>query len=156
MHFIPSMVRIPRTGLQKCKNTWRYNRNQLAECGIRYRMKTNKSPEMIDRLKRYVIHADSLAEVDADKINALVDRDAFACVRGLFSAEEIQQASLSARAGFSADRDNPAIGERPESVMSNYQKIAIGGAGNHCVAISLRVCCCSARAHRGKSRNLDL
>ena len=94
-------------------------------------MKTSKSPEMIERLKRNVIHAESLEQVDAAKINDLVDKDAFACVRGLFSAQEIKQAADSARAGFSAERDNPAIGERPGSVMSNYQKIAIGGAGNH-------------------------
>lgn len=91
---------------------------------------TNRA-DMIQRLKRNIVDVDGLEQLDPAEINALVDRDAFACVRGLFSREEIDLALKNAREGFSAERDNPAIGEKPGVVMSNYQKIAIGGAGNH-------------------------
>lgn len=70
-------------------------------------------------------------DVDADQVNQRVDRDAFAAIRGIFSPQEIAEVLQSIKAGFRADRDQPAIGEPPKAVMRNFQKLAIGGAGNH-------------------------
>jgi hypothetical protein len=83
------------------------------------------------RLRENIFHVPSPAHLDAAAITARVDRDHFACLRGLFSPAEMATALTRIRAGFAADRDHPAVGEPPRAVMRNFQKVAIGGAGNH-------------------------
>ncbi|MBD3222995.1 hypothetical protein GF314_17335 [bacterium] len=90
---------------------------------------TTTAPESC--LQANVFHARSPESVDAGAINARVDRDAFAAVRGIFSPDEMAEALRSVRAGFRPELDQPAIGEAPAAVMRNFQKLAIGGAGNH-------------------------
>ena len=90
---------------------------------------------MTDSAKRLltenVIRVGSLDELNVDLINSHVDRSAFAAVRGLFSKEHMAAVYQRVRAGFDASRDRASIGERPLEVMKNFQKISIGGAGNH-------------------------
>jgi hypothetical protein len=83
------------------------------------------------RLRANVFEVERPEAVDADAIGARVDRDAFAAIRCLFSPTEMASTLASIRAGFRADRDQPALGEAPAAVMRNFQKLAIGGAGNH-------------------------
>lgn len=83
------------------------------------------------RLQANVFNISCPEAVPADAINARVDRDAFAAIRGIFSPDEMADVLRSIKAGFRADRDQPAIGEAPAAVMHNFQKLAIGGAGNH-------------------------
>ncbi len=83
------------------------------------------------RLRENIFHVPSPAHLDPEAVTARVDRDQFACLRGLFSPAEIATTVTRIRAGFAADRDHPAVGEPPRAVMQNFQKVAIGGAGNH-------------------------
>jgi hypothetical protein len=83
------------------------------------------------RLRANVLHVDAPAAIDAVAVHDRVRRDAFAAIRGLFCPEAIAAGLASLRAGFRADRDQPAVGEAPAAVMRNFQKLAIGGAGNH-------------------------
>lgn len=94
-------------------------------------MNADKKAKLMNKLKQNIVCAKSVENFDADFVNSLVNRDAFACIRGLFDPEEMQTVCEKIRSAFSADRDNPAIGEPPGAVMRNFQKIAIGGAGNH-------------------------
>lgn len=78
-----------------------------------------------------VVKVRTIDDVDVDAINTCVERDAFAAIRGLFSPEQMRTVYADVRRGFDASKDAPSIGERPADVMSNFQKISIGGAGNH-------------------------
>lgn len=82
-------------------------------------------------LANNVVTVRSVDEIDVQAINAHVARDSFAAIRGLFGPELMQDIYRSVQQGFDAHRDAASIGERPAEVMSNYQKISIGGAGNH-------------------------
>jgi hypothetical protein len=66
--------------------------------------------------------------VEVERVNAAVDRHSFACVRGLFSKQEMKAACKRVAENFSSKNDRPAIGDTGRDVMNNYQKLAVGGA----------------------------
>lgn len=51
-------------------------------------------------------------------------------VRGYFSAAEIESGMNGLRRGFNGGRDHATIGENPGLVMTNFQKLNIGGIFN--------------------------
>ena len=63
-----------------------------------------------------------------EAVNETVDRHSFACIRGLFSKEEMKAARERVARNFSSANDRPAIGDTGRDVMKNFQKLAIGGA----------------------------
>ncbi|MGB0748642.1 MAG: hypothetical protein ACPGO3_07845 [Magnetospiraceae bacterium] len=75
----------------------------------------------------FLLQADDIAEISVAEVDARLQRDHFVCLRGLFDRAEIAAGVASLRAGFSAERDQPAAGEKPGAVMQNFQKLAIGG-----------------------------
>lgn len=84
-----------------------------------------------EAIRRNVVVARSAEDLDADLVNEHVDRDAFAAIRGVFSRGDMAAVLERVRRGFDAGLDRSSIGESPDSVMRNYQKLSIGGAGNH-------------------------
>ena len=78
-----------------------------------------------------VLNVDSVDTVDADLVNRYVKQDAFAAIRGIFSAEDMKRVYTDILSAFDASRDHPSMGEPPGAAMSNFQKISIGGASNN-------------------------
>jgi len=85
-------------------------------------------PHLEKLLEECTFEASSIDEVPIDKVNGTVDRTSFACIRGLFSKQEMKEAHKRVAGNFSSANDHPAIGDTGRDVMSNYQKLAIGGA----------------------------
>lgn len=85
----------------------------------------------IERLRKNVVLAESVAVADVDLVNALVQKDAFAVVRGVFDSDEMEVVRENIIAGFDSERDQPSIGEHPSVLLNNYQKMTIGGQVNH-------------------------
>ncbi|GAF79407.1 unnamed protein product, partial [marine sediment metagenome] len=94
-------------------------------------MTSQDKAKQIERLKANIVNADDPDGIDVELVDRLMVRDSFACIRGLFDPVQIGNVYESIKSGFSAAKDNPAIGEKPGAVMKNFQKISIGGAGMH-------------------------
>lgn len=76
---------------------------------------------------------DNLFEVeDAEALpmEAFVDameRQTFACIRGIVGEAEMRTALGRIVAGFDRSKDHPASGQPPDAVRRNFQKINLGG-----------------------------
>ncbi len=73
-----------------------------------------------------------LEEIPDEKILLSLSEDKFACIRGLLSPSKVRQAKITLTQKFSKINDNPTIGESPQDVQRNFQKLSIGCArGKH-------------------------
>jgi hypothetical protein len=85
-------------------------------------------PHLEKLLRDCTFEVSSVEDVDVEKVNSTVDRHSFACVRGLFSKQEMAAACKRVAQNFTSKNDRPAIGDTGRDVMNNYQKLAVGGA----------------------------
>ena len=74
-----------------------------------------------------IFEVNAPAEIPLDEFNRVMQRDTYACVRGLVSPEEIEESLKKLRARFSRSEDHPGYGEDPKQVRTNYQKLLVGG-----------------------------
>lgn len=70
------------------------------------------------------------AETIHEKIQAGLQATNVAVVRGVFSKGEVEDGLLGLREGFEIARDCATVGETTDKVMTNFQKMNIGGVFN--------------------------
>ncbi|NES81374.1 MAG: hypothetical protein F6K10_08140 [Moorea sp. SIO2B7] len=74
----------------------------------------------------------NLEEIPYEKILLSLASDKFICLRGLLSSAKVRQAKMTLGQKFSKAKDHPTIGESPNDVKQNFQKLSIGCArGKH-------------------------
>ncbi len=83
---------------------------------------------LADRFRENTFLVDRFDALDTGAVAAAVDRDSFACIRGLFSADEIHAGRESIQRQWDESADLPSLGQDPSTVRSNWQKLVIGGA----------------------------
>ena len=74
-----------------------------------------------------VFVVDSPSKTPVNQLNKVMERDTFACIRGVISKEETEEALKTLAVRFSRSNDSPSLGERPEQVRTNFQKLIVGG-----------------------------
>ncbi len=74
----------------------------------------------------------NLEEIAYEEILLSLASDKFVCLRGLLSPSRVRQAKITLSQKFSKVNDHPTIGESPNDVKQNFQKLSIGCArGKH-------------------------
>lgn len=73
------------------------------------------------------INANSLGELDSRKVMATVKKNTFAVIKGMYSSSELKASLETIKTVMRNTVDHPAVGESPQSIMQNYQKIVVGG-----------------------------
>lgn len=91
----------------------------------------DQNPEAARRFQEGIFHWKSLEEVDRNKLLTFFHENHFACIRGLFSPDELRAARKQMRSNFDSTLDHGSKGEAPGAVMANFQKIAAGAYGHH-------------------------
>jgi len=66
-------------------------------------------------------------KLDLEAFHDCMERDTFACIRGIIDPADVTQAMIRLREQFSRDNDHPGRGQKPDAVRSNFQKLNIGG-----------------------------
>ena len=79
-------------------------------------------------LEHTLIYAKSPADIPMDTLADTLNRYSFAVIRGVVDPDQIRHAKSLIREQYSPDNDAPATGESPDQVMTNFQKLSIGGA----------------------------
>lgn len=82
----------------------------------------------VSRFQQGLIVAENIADINSTSVLDTVQNKGFACIRGIFSEEQIRACLIQAQEVFDHRNDQPSMGESPTAVMDNYQKLAIGGA----------------------------
>ncbi len=71
-------------------------------------------------------------EIPRKEILSSLSSNKFVCLRGILSPSKVKQAKNTLTQQFSRANDHPTIGESPEDVRQNFQKLSIGCArGKH-------------------------
>ena len=78
-------------------------------------------------LEENIVYADSVDDIPLDKFHALMERDTFACIRGVISREEVAACWKRMTELFSSENDHPAYGQSPDAIRDNFQKLNVGG-----------------------------
>lgn len=65
-------------------------------------------------------------QIPRARLLEILEKFHFACIRGLVSPEQVIQAKQQLVKNFSPTKDRPSKGEKPEQVMSLFQKISVG------------------------------
>jgi hypothetical protein len=76
--------------------------------------------------KNNLISINSLETLSVDLIHQSLNRDGFVCIRGLIDEAEIVAARQQLKERFSKSNDLPSVGEEPQKVQSNFQKLRVG------------------------------
>lgn len=79
-------------------------------------------------LQDVTVHAARPEDVDGDAVHEALTKHALAVVRGVVRPEEIVRSRTLLREHFDAGNDRPSLGEDPQELKGNFQKLAIGGA----------------------------
>ncbi len=66
-------------------------------------------------------------DIPVDAFNEKMERDTFACIRGIISPEEVESAKQKLRERFDRRNDHPGTGQPPDAVRHNFQKLNVGG-----------------------------
>ena len=67
-------------------------------------------------------------EIDLEKLSFTLNTYSFAVIRGLIDPEHIVLAKSKLINLYASGSDHPATGENPSDIMTNFQKLSIGGA----------------------------
>lgn len=71
-------------------------------------------------------------ELPLESILLSLSSDKFACIRGILKPAKVKQAKRALTQNFSRINDRPTVGESPQEVQTNFQKLSIGCArGKH-------------------------
>lgn len=76
------------------------------------------------------LHPSMSKNVILNAVQSALEPNNVIIIRGYFSANEVFSGLLNLRKGFDPDKDSATIGETPDMVMRNYQKMNIGGIFN--------------------------
>lgn len=79
------------------------------------------------RLDESLISVSSADEIPMDHFERVMQRNTFACIRGIVSAEEVAAGLQALTDQFSRADDHPAVGQKSDAVRSNFQKLNVGG-----------------------------
>lgn len=66
-------------------------------------------------------------DIPLDSFREKMQRDTFACIRGIVSQEEVEAAIGQLRVRFKRSEDHPGTGQAPDAVRRNFQKLNVGG-----------------------------
>ncbi len=66
-------------------------------------------------------------EIPLDSLNEVMERETWACIRGIVTPQEMAQALQTIHRVFDPKRDHPAAGQKSDAVRTNFQKLNIGG-----------------------------
>lgn len=73
-----------------------------------------------------LIHIDSVNELDVNNVLSSLKSSGFCCIRGLISEDEIRKSRKVFISRFSSKLDSPSVGETPEDIQHNFQKLRVG------------------------------
>ena len=82
---------------------------------------------MRDNYDSNVFTPDAPEKLDLEGFQEAMERDTFACIRGIIDPTDVTQAMAKLRDRFSRGNDHPGRGQSPDAVRSNFQKLNIGG-----------------------------
>ena len=82
---------------------------------------------MKNEFKDSLVVVKSMEDVPFDKIHSILSEKSFACVRGLFSPEEIRNAREKIKASFDSKNDKKHDPNDSEAIRANFQKLQVGG-----------------------------
>ncbi|MEL7504218.1 MAG: hypothetical protein AAFN18_17320 [Cyanobacteria bacterium J06554_6] len=82
--------------------------------------------QTLDLFSQNLFTASALDTISFASIERALERDKFACIRGLVSADSIKHSRQQLCQQFSRCHDHPTIGESPDDVKRNFQKLAVG------------------------------
>jgi len=74
-----------------------------------------------------VFEVESPSDIPLDRFNAVMRKDTFACIRGIVAPSDVETGMEALAAGFSKENDYPGVGQTPDRVRTNFQKLNIGG-----------------------------
>ncbi|MDB4534166.1 hypothetical protein N9242_04775 [Vicingaceae bacterium] len=77
-----------------------------------------------------VFQVDSPSEIPVDRFNETMQRDTFACIRGIVSPEDVKSGMEALTNRFSVENDHPGVGQSADRVRTNFQKLNVGGESN--------------------------
>ena len=81
-----------------------------------------------DNFQMPVIFSGSLNEVSKENVIAQIDKNNFACIRGLFEPKKMADVIQTIGKRVSTLDFSSSVGEKPEAVRTNFCKMNIGGA----------------------------
>ena len=97
------------------------------------RVQTSARYSKSTALRRVIEDCTLLAEHPSDiskgKLAEILNEHSFAIIQGIIQPS-IVRAKEKLQDHFSAANDHPATGEAPEELLSNFQKLSIGGAAS--------------------------
>lgn len=76
------------------------------------------------------LHPSMSPDVIRNAVQSALDPNNVIIIRGYFSAHEVSSGLLNLRKNFDPDKDAATVGETPDMVMRNFQKMNIGGIFN--------------------------
>ena len=74
-----------------------------------------------------IIHATSVDDLPLEQFHEQMERDTFACIRGIFSREEVNACWNKMVELFSSENDHATYGQSPTAIRENFQRLNIGG-----------------------------
>ena len=75
--------------------------------------------------------ATTVESLSTQEILNLLKEYKFVCIRGLISPESVQISRQALRKNFNRNNDHPTLGESPDQVKTNFQKLSVGGVHSH-------------------------
>lgn len=82
---------------------------------------------MTNHISDATVHITSLNDVPVTRLHHLLATRTFACVRGLFSAEEMLSARERVRDRFDSKNDRKHDPKDANAIRANFQKLVVGG-----------------------------
>ena len=82
---------------------------------------------MKQRFQENIFSVNSPSQIPLAEFNKAMERNSFACIRGIVSPEEIEISLKLLASRFSKKNDHPGVGQSPDRVRTNFQKLNIGG-----------------------------
>ncbi|MCG8587935.1 MAG: hypothetical protein MJE66_01450 [Proteobacteria bacterium] len=79
-------------------------------------------------LEQTTFRASDPEALDVEAIHQTLEKHAFARIAGVVSPGEVEAARAKLHENFDAGRDRPSLGEDPQELKENFQKLSIGGA----------------------------
>ena len=76
------------------------------------------------------LFAEHPSDISKGKLAEILNEHSFAIIQGIIQPKSIVRAKEKLRDHFSAANDHPATGEAPQELLSNFQKLSIGGAAH--------------------------
>lgn len=80
----------------------------------------------LELFNRNLFLLNNLDDLPREKIYQSLKIDKFACIRGLVAEVEVMTAKATLAQKFSRSNDRPTLGESPDDVKTNFQKLSVG------------------------------